>query len=226
MPLIIKENINTDCIIGVWETDESAETLHRLAGLTGKEEAHYLTLKSQIRRKQWLSYHAIIRDLLGDEASEVTYDAFGKPFLCNKSHFLSVSHSGDYSAVIVSRQFPVGIDIEKIRDRVERVKDMFLSKEEVVQIGSANKTEKMIMCWGAKESLYKIYGNPELLCMKDITIDPFDYLCSGEGSASASVKSGEKTEHYSIFYRKIEDYILVYAFKLSKNKKLYDRKTL
>jgi len=212
MPLIINENITADCILGVWKIEEPADFLLRQILLTKTEEDFYLTLKSEIRREQWLSYHIIIRELLGKEGNELEYDPFGKPHLKDRSHFLSVSHSGSYSAVIISKNIPVGIDIEKIRDRIERVKDMFLSPEEMMQVGSKDRLEKLVVYWGAKEALYKIYGNPGLLCMPDISVKPFDYLCSGNGSTSAVVKSDPKTENYTIYYRQIDDYILVYAF--------------
>lgn len=220
MPLIIHENITPDCILGVWKIEESAEFLHQQSRLTTTEENYYHTLVNQLRRKQWLSYHAIIGHLLGKERTELTYDAYGKPHFKNRSPFLSVSHSGEYSAVILSKNLPVGIDIEKIRDRIERVKDMFLSKEELIHIGSKNRMEKLVVYWGAKEALYKIYGNPELHCMQDFIIEPFDYLCSGEGSTCAKIiKSAEKAEQYTIFYRKIVDYMLIYAFKKSNHKR-------
>jgi len=222
MPLIIHENITADFILGVWKIEETAEFLHQQSRLTTKEENYYHTLVNQLRRKQWLSYRAIIAHLLGKEGIELIYDSFGKPHFKDRSHFLSVSHSGEYSAVILSKTIPVGIDIEKLKDRIERVKNMFLSKEELIHIGSLNRMEKLVIYWGAKEALYKIYGNPELLCMQDISIEPFDYLCSGEGSACALIKNTKKPEKYTIFYRKIVDYMLVYAFKMSKGRRLYD----
>jgi phosphopantetheinyl transferase len=219
MPLIIKENITGDCILGVWKIEEPVEFLRQESRLTKAEENHYLSLLSPLRRKQWLSYHIIIGHLLEKEVIELTYDAYGKPYLKNKSHFLSVSHSGEYSAVILNKKLSVGIDIEKIGDRIERVKDMFLSKEELIHIGSMNRMEKLVVYWGAKEALYKIYGNLQLLCMQDITIEPFVYLCSGEGSTLALVKNADKTEQYTIFYRKIVDYMLVYTFNISSDKR-------
>lgn len=212
MPLVIKENIAVDGLLGVWKIEESVDFLFRQTGLTKTEEDYYHTLVNQLRQKQWLSYHAIIENFLGADKAEIVYDNFGKPRLKDRSHFLSISHSGDYSAVILSRNHSVGIDIEKIRERIERVKNIFLSKEELMEIGSQDRMAKLIIYWGAKEALYKIYGNPDLLCMQDITILPFDYLCSGEGYTYAVVKSAKQKEQYTVFYRKIADYMLVYAF--------------
>jgi 4'-phosphopantetheinyl transferase len=218
MPLIINENITDDFILGVWEIDENEEDLYRTVKLTRAEDDHFQTIKNHQKRKQWLAYHATIAHLIGTDKAEIVYDAYGKPHLKNKSHYISVSHSGNYSTVILSKTFPVGIDIENIRDRIERVKDMFLSKEEVSRIGTEDRIEKLIICWSAKEAIFKIYGNPALLCMQDISIEPFDYLCSGKGSTIATVKITKKTERYTIFYRKIVDYMMVYAYDVLKTK--------
>jgi 4'-phosphopantetheinyl transferase len=212
MPLIIHENITADCILGVWKIEESAEDLFKQVILTGAENDYYLTLVNESRKKQWLGCRAIIQNLLGNAGNEIVYDSNGKPSLRNDSHFLSLSHSGDYSVVILSKKRPVGIDIEKIRDRVERVKDRFLSPEELDQLGPVSPVEKLVVYWGAKEALYKIYGNPGLLCMLDITVKPFDYLCSGNGSTAASINTTARTGEYSIFYRTIDDYIIVYVY--------------
>jgi 4'-phosphopantetheinyl transferase len=218
MPLIINENITDDSTLGVWKIEETAEILHSQTRLTSSEEDHYTTLKSQVRKQQWLSYHALLAKLIGHESCEVTYDQHGKPYLTSGSHSLSVTHSGEYSAVILGKNCRVGIDLEKIKERVERVKSMFLSGEELDHLGEVNLLEKLTICWGAKEALFKIGGDPSLLCMQDITIEAFDYLCSGEGSAYATIKHPSKTVKYTFFYRKIVDYMLVYTYDFSQLK--------
>ncbi|MDQ6844770.1 MAG: 4-phosphopantetheinyl transferase, partial [Bacteroidota bacterium] len=45
-----------------------------------------------------------------------------KPFLTGEKYHFSISHCGDYAAVIVSKEMRVGIDIELIRQKIELIK--------------------------------------------------------------------------------------------------------
>ncbi len=45
-----------------------------------------------------------------------------KPFLPNEGYHFSISHCGDYAAVIVSKDHRVGIDIELVPPKVEKIK--------------------------------------------------------------------------------------------------------
>jgi phosphopantetheinyl transferase len=143
--------------------------------------------------------------------TKIVYDEYGKPNMPFYKGNFSVSHSVDYAAAIVSSDLEVGIDIEKIGDRIKRVAERFLSPEELSWTGSSDPAEKLLICWGAKESIYKIAGKPDADFQKDIRIEPFDYLCIGEGACQAGMKTTGKLHHFDVCYRKIEDYMLVWA---------------
>ena len=156
--------------------------------------------------------------MLSPDPFFLEYDAFGKPRLKNNGLYLSISHSGDYSAVITSKTGPVGIDIEHLKDRIYRIRERFLSGEEDRNIGEPNMLEKLYVAWGAKEALYKIYGKPEVDFQRDIFIESFDYLCGGKGQCTARMKTPEGLEAFDIFYERISDYMLVYALKMEVKK--------
>jgi phosphopantetheine--protein transferase-like protein len=59
----------------------------------------------------------------------------------------------------------VGIDIEKIHDRILKIKDRFLSEKEIKEVCSGE-IEKMTLCWSAKEAIFKKYGG-ETVFFKD-----------------------------------------------------------
>lgn len=88
-----------------------------------------------------------------------------KPFLEDEAYHFSISHCGDYAAAIVSKEKRVGIDIEIITSKVERIKHKFLSEEEMVV---ANKTwlrtydELLTLLWSCKEAVFKWYGLGEV----------------------------------------------------------------
>jgi 4'-phosphopantetheinyl transferase len=213
MPLILDKEIEGAARLGVWKITETPDELKEMAILTPHEEEQYVSFKSLVRKKQWLSYRILLQGMISPEEASLEYDSYGKPHLKNKSRYLSVSHSGEYAAVIISKTVPVGIDIERLKDRILRIKDKFLSAAEEKNIGETNRLEKLYVIWGAKESLYKTYGKPEVEFSRDIFISSFDYLCNGKGRCNARMKTPEGIEQYDIFYEEISGYMLVCALK-------------
>ena len=195
----------------MWKIEEEPEHLKNLLHLSPVENEYYESLRSELRKKHWLSYRSILTTLMDKNSPELIYDAYGKPHPVDRDYHLSVTHSGLFSAVIVSIDGPVGIDIEMLKDRVERVKEKFLSAEECASIGTVNRLEKLYICWGAKESLYKLYGKPEVEFARDIRLDSFEYNPKDKGECSAQMTTPEGTRNYPIHYEKIEDYMLVYT---------------
>ena len=216
MPLFRKFHISANTFLGLWKIEEEPEQLISLLNLSPAENEYYKSLRSELRKKHWLSYRSILTNLMDKESLELIYDAYGKPYPVNRDYHLSVTHSGLFSAVIISIDGPVGIDIEMLKDRVERVKDKFLSAEECASIGTVNRLEKLYICWGAKESLYKLYGKPEVEFARDIRLDSFEYDPKDKGECSARMTTPEGTRNYPIHYEKIEDYMLVYSMEDSR----------
>jgi 4'-phosphopantetheinyl transferase len=215
MPLILYHKINDSTFVGVWKLDETAESMRQKLYLDENDEKYFGSFGNEIRKKHWLSYRLILQELLKTDKIKIIYDVYGKPGMPDfKGHF-SVTHSGDFAAAIVNYEMSVGIDIERIRERIERVTERFLSLEELEEIGDNDRLEKLHICWGAKESLYKLYGKPEVDFQADIRINPFDYLCIGERRCGAMMNTPEGVGFYDIFYRKIEDYMLVWAIRHS-----------
>jgi phosphopantetheinyl transferase len=144
--------------------------------------------------------------------AELSYDPHGKPFLDSGSHHISVSHAGEFAAVVCSDNVVVGIDIEKMKDRVERVKERFLQKIELDTLAQENRLEQLYVFWGGKEALYKLNGKPDLDFRNDIHVHPFDYLCNTNSKCRATMTVGGLKKDLTLFYCKIEDYMLVVAF--------------
>lgn len=83
-----------------------------------------------------------------------------------EGYHISISHTLGYVAVILSRDYEVGVDIEYVSDRVNRISSRFLRDDEVF----ADTTDKLI-AWCAKETMYKLFSS-EHLALKDIKVDP------------------------------------------------------
>ena len=211
MPLFRKSQLTKNTSLGIWKIEENPESLKTNLQLSPAENNYYTTLRSELRKKHWLSYRNILTNLLDKGSEELFYDSFGKPHSVNPTYHLSVTHSGIFSAAIVSSESAVGIDIERLTDRVERVKEKFLSEEERACIGNQNRLEKLYIYWGAKESLYKLYGKPDVEFGKDIILECFEYSQDEKGQCAARMRTPEGIEIFQVYYEKMEDYMLVYV---------------
>ncbi len=213
MPLIYKKSIDKDSFFGVWEITEKYMDL--LSGLSlNNEEFDILnSFKSENRKIQWLSYRVLIKELVNlDVFFEMMYDEHGKPYLLNPNYELSVSHSGNYSAVILSKRFHVGIDIEKIDLKICKVISKFLNEREQQKLISCeSELEKVYVYWCAKESLYKLYGKKNVSLKDHIHINSFDY--AKEGEVQGEIISESFSLNYRIHYFKLNNYMLCYLLK-------------
>jgi len=131
MALAYHREIDRNTSFAIWKIEESADEL--LAQLQLKEhELSYLdTLINGKRNLHWLSTRVLLRRMMDtDNYIDCKVDSSGKPYLSNFPHHISLSHSYDYAAVMVSKNKAVGIDIELVKDKIERIAHKFLSKEE------------------------------------------------------------------------------------------------
>ncbi|OIO99445.1 MAG: hypothetical protein AUJ98_11140 [Bacteroidetes bacterium CG2_30_33_31] len=210
MPLIKKLYIGDHGVIGVWKIEETVEELLSQIHFSNGDSATFEKFKNKSRQVHWLSYRLAIRQLLGDpKEQEFYYDEYGKLHFKNHDYFLSVTHSGNYSAVIINYKHSVGIDIEKISDRINNISLKFLSVEELTKVD--DKDFKQLTCmWSAKEALYKLYGKGELIFDKNIILSPCAKN-SDKGSFIGKIIKNDFSHYYDFWYFMIEDYILVYC---------------
>jgi 4'-phosphopantetheinyl transferase len=210
MPVLFKDFLGNGSIIGVWQISESVEELYNKIEITLDEENTLQSYKHQSRKKQWLSYRALIQDMV-EENYHISFSDFGKPFLNiqKKNKHISITHSGDYSAVIINEHLTVGIDIEKPALRIERVSERFLSDKELSFIEPNNKWNHLTVCWTAKEALFKIHGNLCYDFREQINLEPFIYSEAGE--IDCTILGDEKNHKHKVYYRKINDYFLAHV---------------
>ncbi|NTW33882.1 MAG: 4'-phosphopantetheinyl transferase superfamily protein [Bacteroidetes bacterium] len=210
MGIYYKKQFGQSSTVGLWEITETLDFLYKNILLNEEEIKSFSYFKNELRKLHWLSYRNLLKEIISPkDYSHVVYDDNGKPFLSCKSHHLSVSHSGKFSAAIISNKYPVGIDIEKIHPRIEKLACKFLSEKELSDIDKNNKTEMLQVYWGAKEALYKLYGMKELLFPENIFIKPFEYNNAGEIEGEINTKNFSKK--YTLFYERIENYMLVHV---------------
>jgi phosphopantetheinyl transferase len=210
MPIAFHENINEDTAIALWQITESPEVLMQQLQLKEHELIMLRSLSKEKRNLHWLATRVLLRKMLNTtEYIDCQADENGKPILINHPHHISLSHSYDYAAVMISKTKKVGIDIEIIKNKIDRVKHKFLNTEELAFINSENAVEQLYACWCAKEALYKLNGKKETSFKDHIHLSSFEYQDAGEIEAII-----EKSTHFNSFtvkYRKFENYLLGYV---------------
>ena len=160
-------------ILSIWKMDEPVEDL--LSLFSEKKDLYRSDVerhKSVKRRQEYLSVRALLLDALGHEC-DVFHDEMGKPSLSEEHLRISISHTKGYAAILLSPLREVGLDIEQFSDKVFHVRDKFLRAEEKQIIDSTDRTQ-LLLCWSAKEAVYKLYEGLRPEYWEQITVKALD----------------------------------------------------
>lgn len=211
MPVVFNKNIEEDTILAIWKIEETEEQL--LSGLQLK--SHELELISSFnngkRLVHWLSTRLLLRTMLNTtEYIDCRMDEHGKPYLHDLDYEISLSHSYDYAAVIISKTKKVGVDIELIKHKIKAIRHKFLTDSELAQKQIGDNINGLYVCWCAKEAIYKWYGKKGLEFRQHIHIKPF--RLSPEGQLTASVELPEGSRQLEVNFFSVKDgYMLGYV---------------
>lgn len=210
MPITFYQDINSDTAIGLWKITETPAALEAQLQLKEHEIVLLKSLSKEKRNLHWLATRVLLRTMINtSQYIDFQVDESGKPYLANHPHHISLSHSYDYAAVMVSKTRKVGIDIEVIKSKIERVQQKFLADKELEFIGDTDRIEKLYVCWCAKEALYKLNGKKETSFREHIKLADFTY--ADEGTLKAKIEKNNRFKNYVVNFKKIDDYMLGYV---------------
>jgi phosphopantetheine--protein transferase-like protein len=210
MAIAYRQRVDDDTEFALWKIEEQAEDLYNQLQLNDEEKAFVEKISSGKRHLHWLGTRVLLRKMLRtDEYIDCKVDEHGKPYLVTLPYHISLSHSFDYAAVMISKKSPVGIDIEQIKEKVERIASRFLSQRELSFIGKDHRIQHLYACWCVKESVYKCHGQKEVSFIDDILIKPFDF--TEQGNVNAILTKGNTKIDYTVGYLQYEDYMIGYV---------------
>lgn len=210
MGLVYSKQLDAKTSFALWEIKETAEELISLLQLKDHETAYLETLNEGKRNLHWLSTRVLLRQMLKNPTYiDCQIDEHGKPYLTNFPHHISFSHSFDYAAVMISEDKEVGIDIEQIKTKIERIANKFLKDSEMEFIGEDRRVEALYACWCAKEAVYKLQGKRNVSFKENIHIQPFKF--ENEGSFNASLEINGMKREFKIHYETYVDYMIGYC---------------
>ncbi|CAM1334094.1 4'-phosphopantetheinyl transferase family protein [Tenacibaculum aestuariivivum] len=207
MPVHKTLTVNETTKVLIWKIEESFEELLNNIQLSKQSNERVSSMKSDLHRRGFLSVRQLLKQV-GYTDNDLIYDEFGKPHL-KDGKFISITHSFTFSGIIISDDKPVGIDIEKQRDKILKIAHKFTPIEQYKSIANHDALiSKLTIVWGAKESLYKIYGKKKLLFLNNIYIDDFS---SETNETTGKILYEGVTDEYKIHFLETEGFTCVYA---------------
>ena len=215
MGCITKHLLNEFSILGVWKIEEDLDTLYDLVVLNNDERKKYKGFKSKSRKLEYLSVRALLSELIGQDA-RIVYNKNNKPFLEDGSRFISISHSHNLTAILLSTNEKVGIDLEYMSSNIAAIAFKFLNRHEKVTGKLVDRKYHLYIHWCAKEALYKICDKEGISMQNDITIEPFKIKESGE--IKGRVNSRIINESFDLYYTKYDNYVIVWTKKNYENR--------
>ncbi|MEJ7587362.1 MAG: 4'-phosphopantetheinyl transferase superfamily protein [Ferruginibacter sp.] len=211
MPLLYQQNINASTKLGVWHIAEPEEYFLLAVPL-------HRAITHPNKRLQHLAGRFLLKELYPDFPYELIRIAdTRKPFLENEAYHFSISHCGPYAAVIVSPDHRVGVDVELVSVKADKVKHKFLSEREQQLMEEmplfpwpASREMLLTAAWSIKEALFKWQSKTEIDFKKHLLINKMN-ISENEGIAHCSLKKDRRIEltvHFLFFNKNCLSWVL------------------
>ena len=210
--LIYKSILSDKSLLAFWKMEETEEQLRAMCDLTDEDNCRIERCSAPKRRIELLSVRALLK-AVGIKQT-IHYDD-NKPYLDNG--YISISHSADIAAIIYNTDRQVGIDIEKISPRIQRIATRAFSDEE---IAVANGDLVMLtVLWNCKECVFKLASDEGIDFREMIDVDmPPDFSVQdnfneGKNIIHCTLKKSGILKQFTLFAMKIEGNTVVWGRK-------------
>ncbi len=210
MGLILNNELPEGCKLGLWKISEDYDTLRSGLILESEEVQRLESFRNHARKLEWLSVRNLINELRG-EHSRIIYSADRKPFLLDNSSNISISHSRQLTAILLSRFLRVGIDLEFMSHKISRLANRFIGETEKITEDPGLLRYNLYIHWCAKEALYKKRDKKDINFRKNLRIEPFEP--HDKGSIVGIVDNIKGVETYHLEYFRMDDYVIVWCSK-------------
>lgn len=212
MPLHKVIYLSNNTKLYLWKITEDFDALFKEVRLKDSSLKRLEDMKSQSHQKGFLAVRMLLQHLDYNDF-DLYYDEFGKPHIkpqgCSiKEVEISISHSNDFSAVVISEQ-KVGLDLEQLKEKTLKIAPRFMDVSHLENLSEEEKIKKATVVWGIKECIFKIKNEKGISFPNHIFEDDFNFE---DKKATAVLKFNNKEENFEVQFDSIEDYIFVCAF--------------
>jgi len=208
--LILNEHLENECQLGIWEIQEDYDNLFNRLVLLPEEMEVVENFRNYDRKLEWLSVRVLLNEMTGKDLT-ITYNGNRKPYVKDNPYNISISHSKDLTAILLSQKKRVGIDMEYMSPRISRIAHRFINSDEIITEEPELNTFHMYIHWCAKEALYKICDKQDIQLKENITIEPF--FPKPQGSLTGWVRNRLRNDLFLLEYIKIDNYVVAWSSK-------------
>ncbi len=192
------------------------------------------------RQAQWLAARVLTQRLLAAAGQDAPLphlhnDEAGRPWLTAHpdertglpAPAVSLSHSGAWVAALLGPPgTALGLDVELVRDKAERLAAKFLNAQELLDLtqvgwpalpdaapGTNARAELLTLLWSAKETLFKLAGRRGVLFREHLLLDLPAGSWPVPGALPARLLGGAgcNSRHQIWYLRPAVGYVLTYC---------------
>lgn len=167
--------------------------------LTEQETERYFSFKHIKRKMEFVATRILRHRLFG--FTHIHYNEVGAPYIEDEG-FISISHAKGVVGIAFSKEFSIGLDLEKIDPRMVRLSPKFLSTLESETLDTTCPIE-MTKVWSGKEALYKMAGRKGIIFSTELYLSPLS-----ENLWTGRICNEEIVLHTEISIFTIEDLVV------------------
>ena len=165
------------------------------------------------RQLQTALYKHLVAKYYNVPVEMVVKSEYNKPYIKGHNCYISVSHTENLIAIICSEKQVVGIDIEKISERVLKIAHKFTNSEEEKLIDKNDPKISTMILWCSKEAMYKIYEKRALSFTDNIRLLDYKYNEQTQMLSGWIKNSIEEPIYCNGAYIIFKNFLLVYFIK-------------
>ena len=208
MALYLRKKLDNKAEIAVWQVTETEEELIRLSSVPTDEMEEISLFRNENQRRQKLAVRALLNEVF-EEKMYLNHHDNGKPYLENCVTNISITHTENYVAIIISDDDELGIDIESLDRNFAAVEQKALSEEEIEDLDDDKKNEQLAIYWCAKEAIFKRMSQNRVNFAEQIEVEKFNLKKEGELEATF-IHKDEYEEDFELEYMMFDRHVLVW----------------
>lgn len=189
MPIVYQQDINLKSQFAIWKIQEPA-SFFELTVQAQREIRH------PKKRLQHLAGRYLLQQLMPQwPVQQLIILPNRRPVLPGIPGDFSISHCGDWVAVLASQQNRCGVDVEAVTPRIGSIAHKFLATHEAVfmleKFPDWERPERLTLVWSIKEALFKWYGLGEVDFSEELLLQELVRNTAQSGLAHCRVNKSQ-----------------------------------